>query len=153
MAIPTTIRLPARTADTTTPSTTETTPAASPSAPTTGTASAPAGATSDPQHPPCDEPTHQRGKGCGWTHCGICSEEYDLGQKISRPAGFHYWPEGEHAYWTHCRTSERHQLVGRIADIQMARVLAKLETVLPAAKTYQKLMRREDLAPLRRLFR
>lgn len=69
----------------------------------------------EPQHAPCTEQHHQiGGRQCGQGRCGICDEFYDLGQKISR-GDFHWWPDGEYAYWAHVGGSEKHQ---RILDIQ-----------------------------------
>jgi hypothetical protein len=142
----------ARTARTTWPSIpTRVAPASTPS-PTTPSAPA-SNPDAEPQHPPCDIPHHLKGRGCGWTNCGFCGEEFHLGQKLSYPAGFHHWPDGETAHWAHAQTSEKHQLMLEIHGIQMAQLLIALPTAVAEGRAHQKLMRDPALAPLRRLFR
>lgn len=124
------------------------------STPTATTPSAPASSQeTEPQHPPCDVPHHLTGQGCGWIRCPTCGEEYELGPKISRDAGFHFFPDGEYAYWRHARESTRHLAIGHAAGVTMTQLLAELPNVLLEAKTHQKLMRNPALTPLRRLFR
>ena len=106
----------------------------------------------EPEHPPCDVDYHQRGQGCGWTFCPMCGEEYNMGQKVSRPSGFHSWPDAEYAYYAHC-ASERHQTWMRVTGIIMKKLLDDLPAAMARGKQFQKDKRDPNFQATHRLFR
>jgi len=85
--------------------------------------------------------------------CGTCSEEYQLGQKISRPGGFHFFPEGEQAFHRHVSDSPRHQAICDINGLAMANLLVQLPDALKRGRAHQKRMADPVVASLRELFR
>lgn len=84
--------------------------------------------------------------------CAFCGEEYDLGQKISRDGGFHYWPDGEYAYYAHCG-SERHDLAIRARIVIQSRLLADMSENWDKYKAQNKLYRTPEMIALTRLLR
>lgn len=98
--------------------------------------------------------------------CGICGESYSLGtphhecRECRRngfvpdcQVGYTFYPEGETQYWLHCSKSRRHQRVVNQNFRTAAKHLARLDSVLSAARTHQKLMANPAYQALRKLFR
>lgn len=108
----------------------------------------------EPQHPPCTEPTHTSGgRQCGQNRCGYCGEAYDLGQKWQGESGWHYWPDGEYAYWHHTRDSERHNKLLDVHALEQRGMMAHIADDWDDMRTDSKLYQREERMRLLRALR